>query len=256
MAWGAQEYPLEIARGGVQGAQLIASSGKRSALAGEIVHVIWPNGEFQLPPSSGVQMSISSTDITGDDAPSGDGARSIMIHYLDANLEPNTEIIVINGDTPQLTEATDIRFIQCMHLKTWGVNKVATGDITAKYDPGSGPITYSQITAGKNRCTSSARMVPAGKKCFVAGAVGGASSGTAAASAVLDLVASELDGEQYLDDQFILFAHAGLAVQDNSEAYTFPVPIPFQAGTVIALAVTTDKNATVTGSWFGWLENT
>jgi len=41
-----------------------------------------------------------------------------------------------------------------------------------------------------------------------------------------------------------------------SVAYNFPIPAgPFPAGSVILMEVTVDKAATITGNWYGWLEN-
>jgi len=48
---------------------------------------------------------------------------------------------------------------------------------------------------------------------------------------------------------------ASIGVQDSGLAYTSPVPSPFAEGSIIAMTCSTDKAATVTGNWFGWLEN-
>ena len=62
-------YGYQVARGNVPGAIPVGAYGYRDAGAGEVNRVIWPNGVFTLPPTSGVQMSIVSTsandDITG-----------------------------------------------------------------------------------------------------------------------------------------------------------------------------------------------
>lgn len=244
-----RDLRLMVARGDIAGAYPFGAYGERTTASGETNRVIWPNGTFALPNSAGVQMSIVST--SANDTAAGTGARTIEMHYLDANLAEQAEIITMDGLTPVLTTATDIVFINDFHVITYGTAPAAAaGNITAK-NAGS---TYSQISTGAVRCSSSARMIPAGKVCFVAGAVGGAASGTAAASSVIRVVASELDGDQYVYP-LIMFPFGSIAVQDSSATYTFQLPLKFQAGTVVALNHTTDKGATITGSWFGWLES-
>lgn len=239
---------IDISRGRVAGAKPYGSYGKRTTSGAETNHVIWPDGTFAIPPSAGVQMSIQST--SANDAAAGTNIRQIEIHYLDVNLAEQSEIVTLNGITPVNTTATDIRFINCMHVHTYGTTPYAAGDITAEYTA----TVYSIISTSELRCSSSARMIPANKVCYVAGAVGGSVSGTAAAGVFMQLVATELDTTQYVDPM-ILFPHAGIGMQDTSVAYTFPTPLPFSAGTVVALSLTTDKAATVGGSWFGWLED-
>ena len=237
-----------VARGKVPGAEPIGSYGYREASAGETNRVVWPDGLFSLPSAAGVQMSIVSTD--ANDAIAGTHAQKLEMHYLDANLNAETEIIEMDGLTPVLTIATDIRFINCLHIHEIGTTAEAAGDITAS----NGGIIYGQVAQGEVRCTSSMRMIPAGKVCYVAGVVGGAVSGTAAAKVILKIVGSELDAFQYTDP-LIFFPYGGVGVQDTSETFNFPVPLRFTAGTVVGLVLTTDKIAIITASWFGWLEN-
>jgi len=238
----------DIARGKVPGAYPFGGYGERVASAGETNRVIWPNGIFTLPVSTGVQMSIVSTSVNDD--LTGTHARKLELHYIDATGDELSEFIELDGTTPVLTSATDIKFINCLHIHEVGDNSFADGTITAS----NGGVDYAEISAGNVRCTSSMRMIPTGKDCYVAGAVGGSVSGTAAAKVIIKVVASELDAHQYIDP-LILIPYGGVAVQDVSEAYNFPVPLRFSAGSVVGMLLTTDKAATVTGSWFGWLED-
>lgn len=239
---------VNVARGLVTGAQPYGSYGKRTTSGAETNQILWPNGTFTIPSSSGVQMTLVSTSANDDET--GTNIREVEIHYLDANLAQQSEIVTLQGLTPVTTTATNIRFINCMHVHTFGTTAYAAGDITAS----NGGTTYSEISTGELRCSSSARMIPAGKKCYVAGAVAGAVSGTAAAGVVIQLVGSELDSNQYVDP-LIMFPHGGIGLQDTTAAFNFPVPFPFSAGSVVALSITTDKAAIVAGSWYGWLES-
>lgn len=251
----AHRLPVEqqghsVARGEVPNAYPFASFGIRTASSGETNQVIWPGpaGAFSIPPAAGVQMTIQST--SANDTLTGTNVQKVEIHYLDSNLDPQFEQISMNGLTPVNTTATDIRFINCMHVYQVGTTHYADGDITAEY---SGTV-YSIVSAMSLRCESSARMVPTGKVCYVEGAMGGSSSGTAAASVILTIAASELDADQFIDP-LLLFPYGGIGVQDSSATYNFPTPLKFSAGTVIAMLGSTDKNAVITASWFGWLED-
>jgi len=242
-------YGADIARGVITGAQPFGSYGERVATGAETNRVVWPNGVFTLPPAVGVQMSIVSTS-ADDDKDAGTGIRTIEFHYLDANLDTQSETIQLEGLTPVLTAATNIRFIQCMHISTYGDTAAAAGIITAS----NGGATYSQINASDLRCSSSMRMVPRGKRCFINGLAAGATSGTAAAGVTIRIVASELDNHQYIDP-LILIPFASISFQDSSETLNLSVPLVFNEGVVIGFTDTTDKSATISASWFGWLED-
>jgi len=242
---------IEIARGNVVGASSFYGYGQYVSTGATTNHVIWPDGVFNIPEQAGVQMSIVSTSASDDGSPVGTGIRTMDIHYLDANLNPMIETITMNGITPVLTVATNIRFIQCMHILTVGSAHSAVGTITAT----SGGVIYSQIDAGSRRCASTARMVPVGKKLFVSGATGGSISGTAAAGAIIKISSSYFDGHD-LSQYGTYIPFGSISMQDMSVAYTFPIPAgPFPAGSIVLMEVTVDKAAIVTGNWFGWLEN-
>lgn len=173
------------------------------------------------------------------------------LHYLDANLAEQIEIVTMNGLTPVLTVATNIRFIQCMHIITAGTNKAAVGTINAT----NSAIVYGQIAAGSRRCTSSARMVPAGKVLYVLGAGAGSVSGTATARTEVKLSSTYFDGHD-LTSQGVRMPFATVCLQDGSQFFNFPTPLgPFPAGTIVLMEASTDKAAIITGDWFGYLEN-
>jgi hypothetical protein len=210
--------------------------------------LVFPSALWAIPPSAGVQLSVVSTSAA--DAELGTGIRIIDIEYLDDELTEKREKVTLNGTTPVLTTATNIRFVQCVHMEEYGTGKKAAGDISLK----NGGFDYGFIPTGGVRCGNSARMVPKGKRLFVSGAIGGSSSGAAAASTTLSLGTSVFDNRDYTDDS-ILIPIATVTIQDSSESYTFPVPIKFEEGSVVGLLATSDKVATITASWLGWIED-
>ena len=243
-----QDYLLAVGRGAVPGAEPFSGFGERVTTGAVVNGIIWPNGALYIPPIAGVQPSIAST--SANDTAAGTGIRIVEVHYLDVNLDPRAEFVTLNGVTPVVMVATDVRFIQCLHGYTVGSGGYSAGIITASF-AGS---TLSEIAISDLRCRSSARMVPRGKYAFISAAVGSFSSGTAAASGHIEIVATELDAHQFTQ-QGLFFPHGEVAVQDSSEAMTFPVPARFREGTIIAMTFSADKGVTVAGTWYGWLED-
>lgn len=242
------DYLQAVARGAVPGAEPFGGFGERVAAGAVLNGLIWPNGALYIPVPAGVQPSIVST--SANDTAAGTGVRSVEVHYLDANLAPQVEVVVMNGVTPVVMTATNVRFIQCMHAFTTGSGLMTAGVITASF-AGS---TMSQIAVADLRCRSSARMVPAGKYAFVKAALAGATSGTAAAQVHVELTATEMDAHQFTQEG-LFFPQGELAFQDNSFGMELPLALRYSPGTIIAMSFTCDKGVTVTGTWFGWLED-
>src|SRR5512139_3268256 len=124
-----QDYATAVARGDVLNAEPFGGYGELTTAGAVNNQIIWPDGVYTIPPAAGVQMSLVST--SASDGVAGTGIRSLDIHYLDNTLTPQIETVVLNGLTPVLTVATNIRFIQCMHMITFGTGKAAAGVITA-----------------------------------------------------------------------------------------------------------------------------
>ncbi|HEY6018753.1 MAG TPA: hypothetical protein VIY48_02355 [Candidatus Paceibacterota bacterium] len=240
-------YALNVSRGRISGAEAFTAYGEKTT-TGADSGVLWPNGAFVFPAAAGVQMSVVST--SANDTAAGTGIRTIDIHYLDANLAPMTETVTMNGTTPVLTVATNIRFIQCMHMATFGSGKSAAGNITAS----NGGNTHSYVATGDVRCSSSVRMVPAGKRLIVADIFGGATDATSSANAIIRAATPTFDMHDFTSSS-IFVPTAAAAFQNGSAGLKLLCPITFTAGQSFGLTFNVDKAATVVGSWFGWLEN-
>lgn len=243
-----QGYATAVARGDVPRAFPFAGYGEITTVGAVTDQIIWPDGAYTLPPAGGIQLSIVST--SAQDGVGGTGIRSVELHYLDAALTPMTETVILNGLTPVLTVATNMRFITCMHMITYGSGKKAAGTISAT----NTAITYSLIAVGAVRCTSAVRMVPAGKRLFVNGLSGGSSSPNAPASAIIRICSTYFDGHDYSSDS-VFIPLASAVAQDGAVTLTLPTPMVFPAGAAVGMQVTVDKAAVVVGSWFGWVED-
>lgn len=236
-----------VARGMVEGAYRFGAYGERTSAGSETNFPVWPNGSMTLPADTGVQMTLVSTST--DDAAEGTGAQQVRLIYLDVNLNMQREVVTLNGTTSVTTDATDIRFIQCMYVHDAGTGAKAAGDISAA----NGGTTYSEILTGDLRCSSSFRMVPAGKRLFVMGGSIGSASSTADAITTIRIVASEIDEIQY-KDPLMLFPFVSVGVANGSTSWRLEVPEVFQAGTLVGATHTTDKAATVGANWYGRIE--
>lgn len=247
MSYIPNEYAANISRGRISGSEPYGSYGKHTT-SGASSGVIWPGAAYAFPASSGVQMSIVSA--SANDTAAGTGIRTLRLVYLDASLAEQTETITMNGTTPVLTVATNIRFIQCVHTVTVGSGSSAAGNITIS----NGGTSYAIVSTGENRCSSSVRMVPAGKRLIVTSMYGGSSSGAGAASSILHIASPNLYGVD-LTTSNTFFPLAAGTFQDGSGGITITCPLAFTAGQSVGVTFTTDKAATLVGAWFGWMEN-
>lgn len=256
-----QPIGFEEARGR-QGGTIPEVGVGRLVTAGAVTeNIIWPNGDFTVPnQTTGEDISFRSS--SAQDAVGGTGIERLEIHYLDVDLNPQVTQVTLTGTTPVTGQLTGCRFIQCMHVNSdadgnvdIGTGLHAAGLIEA-YRAGTeaDPVAFSLIVAGAVRCTSSLRMVPRGKRALIEGATASAVSGTSAARVIAELVSTELDNHQYLNPP-VFIPGPSIGIQDGSEAFIFPVPPAFKAGTIVGLRATTDKGADISGSWFGKYED-
>lgn len=242
---------LEIARGRVEGAKPVVIDG-HLVTSGSATDVLILDGSAikdpSVAPAAGLQMSIVST--SAQDGPGGTGVRTISLHYLDADLIERDEIITLNGTTPVLTAATNIRWVGEIHLLTYGSGKAFAGDLTVT----NAGTRYKFISAGSRTTRSSAYRVPAGKRLIVHTLYAGAASGSSAARVTIDVVVSMVDSTSFADAG-LLITQGTIALQDSSAILSDGALYAVPAGEIIALRATTDKGATITGGFFGWLED-
>lgn len=242
------DYEAEVARGNVRGASVVSSYGKASFPGASANVYIQPQLGTHFPTPQGVQMSLVSSSV--NDAAAGTGARTVRLEYLNGSLDTMFETITLNGTTPVLTQATDIRFVQSMQAATFGSLLLTAGTVTLT----QGGYTYCQIGTGERTHKSSFRRVPRNKLLMVSSLFAGSNSGTAAARALVQFCTSEISG---LDSQEtgIIYAHMGVELQDNSLALTNKLPFPVGEGHIYGFVSSTDKSATLTAGITGWLED-
>jgi len=241
---------INIARGYVDGSEPFGAYGKKVVSSATGVGLLWADDDWSIPATEGEILRIVSTD--DEDGIGGDGIRSLVLHYLDADLEPQQEEVIMTGTTEVNTTATDIRFLQCAHVHTYGETRAAEGVIS--FTNLADTKKYNEIGVAEVRCSSTARMVPAGKRAVIVGLVGSSVSGTAAASSLISIAVTYFAGHDYTADA-MLIPVGTVGIQDNAVTYNLPIPHIAPEGTIVAMTCETDKGSTMIGDWFGWLEN-
>lgn len=160
-----KDFYFEVARGNVNGHSNMHSIGERPDVEVHSQGIdVWTGDEYIIPipdQVDGEQLSIVSTSDDDTDNSGSIGARKIDLHYLDKDGIQYEVEILLNGTTPVDTIATNIRFVQFMHVTEVGSNTVAVGDITI-YRKTDSDRVYSKISVGGNMALSNHRMIPAG----------------------------------------------------------------------------------------------
>jgi len=236
------DYVDACMRGFIAGASSFSSNGHSSyalAVTGQPVHEA---GAANIS-LTGVQLSFVST--SAQDSAAGTGVRTLIMSYIEhSTLAAKTEIIAMNGTTPVLTVAINIRFVNSLTMLTAGTGTAPAGTITAT----DGGITYGQIAVGHKVQASSYRMVPAGKVFVPHEIIASSNSGTAAAQAVFHIVNWSASLPYWIPSN-------AAGVQDGSIIISLKAGRAVPAGSIIGIEVTLNKGAEVTASIVGHLEN-
>lgn len=232
-------------------ALLLTGYGFRSAISNAATgDDVWPGTATTLPvpADAGEQMTVVSDNAA--DALAGTGAQIVMIHYVDANGVEQVELINMNGVTPVNTVATNIRFVQEIHVQQAGTGLLAAGTITI-YKSGSASTIYTQIQPNTNQSLNTARMVPAGKVLLLYEFH--ASAGAAAGGKSADVRLRATSHEGLLVAKLFHFIDNFLAFNSStSRQYRTPRVIP-AFGIVKCTAYASTGGADVQASWEGIL---
>lgn len=211
---------------------------------------VWdgPTATIPFPPDEGIQMQVVSS--SAEDSAAGTGIRSLYIIYLDADGNTQAELITMNGATPVLTTATDIRFLQFTYTATAGSVGEAVGTISIQSV--GGVTTYGVIIPGQNRSISSARMIPAGME-FCLEFVNASATSKDRDPILAGLYATSLNGVRNADDIFYMVTQGSYA---NSTVHahidTSPV-FPELTKIKVKATFTGNTNATAIGHYVGVL---
>lgn len=234
-----QDLVTEIARGHIPGAITYYTFGEMNVTSG-VETFVWEDGmpsTFTVPDN--IQLTAVSTSALD--------TQRVRIRYLDGNLNPQVETITLNGNSPVLTTATDIRAIDTIYT--------IDGPFNGSVNFTSGGVRYAYISgAGMVQYNTTVRRVPAGKRLMISSLYAGAISGTAAAKVTLKLETTFINGDSFAEDG--IFTPLGaFAVQDNTQSFSSFGVLAIPEGEWIAFTALSDKDAKVSAGFFGWLED-
>lgn len=200
-----------------------------------------------IPAAAGEQMTLVST--SANDTAAGTGVRTVDVHGLDANGDPQTEIVSMNGITPVNTVRTNWRFNQGIHVNTIGTPYTAAQGVITLYKTGFAATVYNQILIGGNVSINSARMVPRGKTFYLKN--GHVSAGSNKPISVRLRATSTLEDD--LCD-FFQFKDLFLLI-DSALAIEYTVPLKFPPLCIIkATAYSATAGGDTSFSYRGWYE--
>lgn len=231
-------YSVDVARGIVPGAEVFVGFAEITL---DSAHSEVPLWETPMPHAFTVPNSIQLSVVSSSASDTG----AIRLVYLDGDLVKRRETVTLNGLTPVLTSATDIRAV----LTAYSVGQTPVGNITFSH----AGVTYAVIPAGSVQFNSGVQRVPANSRLMIHSMFAGATSGTSAARVTIGLYSSMVDGESF-QSLGPVYPVAKVGVQDSSVTMSGFPPLAIPAGEWFGLFVSCDKGATVTAGLFGWLE--
>lgn len=240
-------YEQEISRGNVRGAYPFVGYGKVVLSGATSRALVRDQDGTTLNVPQSVRMTLVST--SAEDSAAGTGARTVVIEYLNGTLDMSVEMVTLNGTTPVQTVAADIRWVQAIYVATTG----SAGHTVGTVDMTHNSTVYSRLMPGERATSNSFKRVPRGKCLYVSSIYAGASSGTAATTAVIELVTTQIDGLNQ-QETGLFYRQAGVSLQDSSQTMTFAMPFPIQAGHIVGYIASVDKGATITAGFTGWVE--
>lgn len=227
----------DIARGFVPNSRPFSAFGERATVGAVTRNILWETG---LPDTitvpNGIQLSFVST---------GTDTRRFKILYLDGDLESAVEIVTLNGTTPVLTTATDIRFVNLVYSLDGFADRTVTGTNAA--------VTYAIIGPGQVQSNGAVFRVPISKRLMLTSMYAGSTSATADARVTLKIETSFFNGDRFANTS-VLHPVMGVGLQDTTATLTFD-PFPIPGGEIAAMTFKSDKAVDVVGGFFGWLEN-
>ncbi len=250
-----ETYPFlhAVARGIIPGAGTFRVIGKNADIDNAREDLWETGGDYVFPPDAGVQMQVISTSAA--DAPAGTGARTVDIHYLDADGYEREETVVLNGTSAVNTVATNIRRVQDFHVKTAGSSASAGGTITLRNTTAT--ATYSSIQPGNGRARQAIWTVPAGKVAYITEAwIGGNADGGSLANYAEGYLRGTCDFSGELTPGIFNYKWGSISASSAlGGEITVPIIAPALCDikmSAISRAVT--SNVLVVGGFAGWYE--
>jgi hypothetical protein len=214
---------------------------------------VWNVGGEYIFPTSACQMEVVSTNAS--DTTAGEGAITVMVHYLDTNYREESATVTMNGTTPVATSATDIMRINSFYIDTAGYRHYAKGNIDIRH-VNNEPI-YARIPAGGASEHQAVWTVPSGTSGYITRWGGGVGHQTGGRMARFCLKATCDNDDPPIYRSYIFDTKDMVVTQDSSFQVPFTLPIKCPAKTDIKICARSDNvvaNALTNASIEGWYE--
>jgi hypothetical protein len=151
-----EPFDLQVSRGQIAGHQTISIFGYQAAVTATAIP-IWENATVYTFPTTASTLTIASTSAS-DVAPA-----AVNISGLDANFNPISEVVVLNGTATLTTINSYLRVNAFAMVGVASGQTSNAGVITAKQSSN----ILSQINAGIGKSQSTVYTVPAGNTFYL-----------------------------------------------------------------------------------------
>lgn len=206
-------------------------------------------GAYVFPTWAGQQMEIVSTS-ADDSYVSGLGIRTLQIDYITSAYLAASEVINVDGVTPNNTVATNIARVNDIYAVTTGSYVASAGALSLRNTAGT--VTYAYLSLGQTKAKHGIYTVPDGKNLYIHS---WSASGAAIATGEKVELKATADNDNVLTEG-IFFTKDVVALEDGGIKKEFKVPlvIPEHADVKISCIALSGTGATCVGGFEGWLE--
>lgn len=173
-------------------------------------------------PTVGQPMEIVSTSSSDDiDGATQDGAKKVLILFLDSLYNPGVVEVEMNGTTPVPLGIPDIFRVNGIYVSQVGTSGSAVGTISVRGISGNPVVTYGSISPGRTQANLGVGTVPDGVWAYISqitcSVLGGGSQTRVGLQATAAINGELVPGMFY--DQFYILA------ESRSTVVNLPVPI-------------------------------
>jgi len=149
-----EPFDLQVARGQIAGHQTVSLFGYQASVGTATNIAVWENTTAYVYPTTAATVTVASNS-TSDVAPA-----AVQINGLDANFNPISEVVVLNGQTGVVSANSYLR-INSMNMVGVASGQTSNAGIITAKNAGA-TATYAQINAGIGKSQSTVFTVPAG----------------------------------------------------------------------------------------------
>jgi hypothetical protein len=213
---------------------------------------IWSGaGSYPALLTTGIQMSIKSTDNTNDNA-GGNGALKVTIYYLKTDFSEATEEVTMTGTSWVDTVSQDIMRINGFRVTTAGSTGKAAGTITLA-DKATRVIIYGNITLGYTRARNSVYTVPLSKTLYIRSFHAGFGANAANKQEYCRLYL-RIEMNEGVKTTGIFYPYAEVMVGNNTAMVDMEFPIKVPQNTAIKISGIASGAGQAVSDCRGWLE--